>query len=61
MELTELLTIVAKTFDRIGISYLVTGSVASISYGEPRLTNDIDQDSSAINRDNPTNITVRRS
>jgi hypothetical protein len=31
-----------QTFERLRIPYLVTGSVASMAYGEPRLTNDID-------------------
>jgi len=38
----ELLAYVAAVFERLGIEYLVTGSVASTLYGEPRLTNDID-------------------
>jgi len=42
MELHELLALVVETFKRLGIPYLVTGSVASMAYGEPRLTNDID-------------------
>jgi len=42
MELYELLALVVETFTRLGIPYLVTGSVASMAYGEPRLTNDID-------------------
>jgi hypothetical protein len=42
MELYELLEQVVLTFERLQISYLVTGSVASMAYGEPRLTNDID-------------------
>jgi hypothetical protein len=41
MELYELLALVVETFTRLGIPYLVTGSVASMAYGEPRLTNDI--------------------
>ncbi len=28
--------------ERLKIPYLVTGSIASMAYGEPRLTNDID-------------------
>lgn len=36
------LALVVETFKRLGIPYLVTGSVASMAYGEPRLTNDID-------------------
>ncbi len=31
-----------ETFDRLQIPYLVTGSVAAMACGEPRLTNDID-------------------
>jgi hypothetical protein len=36
------MTYVATVFDDLAIPYFVTGSCASISYGEPRLTNDID-------------------
>jgi hypothetical protein len=42
MELFELLRKVVDVFERLGISYLVTGSVAAMAFGEPRLTNDID-------------------
>ena len=42
MELYDLLAQVVRTFERLRIPYLVTGSVASMAYGEPRLTNDID-------------------
>ncbi len=42
MELFDLLEKAVKTFEGLGIPYLVTGAVASIAYGEPRLTNDID-------------------
>ncbi len=42
MELFDLLEKAVKTFEQLGIPYLVTGAVASIAYGEPRLTNDID-------------------
>lgn len=42
MELAELLNRVTSTLERLRIPYLVTGSVATIAYGEPRLTNDID-------------------
>ncbi len=38
----ELLEIVVGVFERIHVPYLVTGALASIAYGEPRLTNDID-------------------
>jgi hypothetical protein len=34
----ELLTSVAAAIDRVGIQYMVTGSIASSLYGEPRLT-----------------------
>jgi hypothetical protein len=42
MELFELLQIVVGISERLGIPYLVTGSVAAMAFGEPRLTNDID-------------------
>jgi hypothetical protein len=42
MDLTELMSLVARAFDELAIPYFITGSCASISYGEPRLTNDID-------------------
>lgn len=38
----ELLHTVVEVLERLRIPYLVTGSVASMAYGEPRLTNDID-------------------
>ena len=38
----ELLQKVVEIFERLQIPYLVTGAIASIAYGEPRLTNDID-------------------
>src|SRR6478672_5453551 len=38
----ELLRYVADVLDRLGIPYRVTGSMATIAYGEPRFTNDID-------------------
>jgi hypothetical protein len=42
MEQYELLRHAARCFERHGIRYFVTGAVAAIAYGEPRLTNDID-------------------
>ena len=42
MELFELLHKVVDVFERLKIPYLVTGSVAAMAFGEPRLTNDID-------------------
>ncbi len=42
MELFDLLRYVAKALDQLGLRYLVTGSMATIYYGEPRFTNDID-------------------
>jgi hypothetical protein len=38
----ELLQKIAGVFEQLQIPYLVTGSVAAMAYGEPRLTNDID-------------------
>ena len=42
MGLFELLQRIVSLFDHMGIPYLITGSVAAMAYGEPRLTNDID-------------------
>jgi len=42
MERSDLLQHVAGVADRMGLRYFVTGSTATIYYGEPRLTNDID-------------------
>ncbi len=42
MELFDLLQKIVQILEHLQIPYLVTGSVASMAYGEPRLTNDID-------------------
>jgi hypothetical protein len=42
MEQSELLQHIAGVLDRMGLRYFVTGSVATIAFGEPRFTNDID-------------------
>lgn len=42
MEAAELLRHLAEVLERLGLAYLVTGSTATIAYGEPRFTNDID-------------------
>ena len=42
MELFEVLRIAVEIFEKSEIPYLVTGSVAAMARGEPRLTNDID-------------------
>ena len=38
----ELLEATTQVFHRLGLRYLVTGSTATILYGEPRFTNDLD-------------------
>ena len=38
----ELLEHIVRALEGLQIPYLVTGSVAAMAYGEPRLTNDID-------------------
>jgi hypothetical protein len=42
MDPVELLETTAAAFERLGIRYFVTGSMASMAYGEQRLTNDVD-------------------
>src|SRR5262249_21120228 len=38
----ELSLLFLRPLNRIGARYFISGSVASILYGEPRLTNDVD-------------------
>jgi len=42
MEQSELLRHLCTTLDRLKIRYFITGSQATIAFGEPRFTNDID-------------------
>ena len=42
MEQFDLLRHLISVFESINIRYFVTGSIASMFYGEPRFTNDID-------------------
>ena len=39
---TDLFLLYAKRFEALGLQYMVTGSVAGMLYGEPRLTHDVD-------------------
>lgn len=38
----NLVSLFVAPINRLGVTYMVTGAVAAIIYGEPRLTNDID-------------------
>ena len=42
MELYDLLKYLINAFEKLKIRYFITGSIASMFYGEPRFTNDID-------------------
>ncbi|WP_145431964.1 hypothetical protein [Lacipirellula limnantheis] len=42
MKQHELSKFVCALLDRLNVAYMVTGSQATIAYGEPRFTNDID-------------------
>ena len=42
MEPADLLRHACAVLDRLQVTYLVTGSTATVAYGEPRFTNDID-------------------
>lgn len=42
MEPSDLLRHIVECLEKLNIRYFITGAVASIAYGEPRLTNDID-------------------
>ncbi len=39
---TDLVLLFTRPLDRAGLSYFVTGSIAGMIYGEPRLTMDVD-------------------
>ena len=39
---SELMKKVAGVLESLDVPYLVTGSMATIAYGEPRFTNDVD-------------------
>jgi hypothetical protein len=43
----NLFRIFVSRLNKLSIPYMITGAVASIIYGEPRLTNDIDIDKNA--------------
>ncbi len=42
MEQAELFKYVVSRFEELALTYFITGSMATITYGEPRFTNDID-------------------
>ena len=42
MSSTDLISLFVAPLNRLGLTYMATGAVAAIVYGEPRLTNDID-------------------
>lgn len=42
MEPLDLLMLLVRKLEELQLSYFVTGSMATITYGEPRFTNDID-------------------
>jgi hypothetical protein len=42
MEIDELLRYLTAVLERLSVPYFVTGSVASMTYGEPRFTQDVD-------------------
>jgi hypothetical protein len=42
MEQSDLLKVLVTALDRLGVPYLLTGSLATSTFGEPRFTNDID-------------------
>lgn len=42
MPVPSLLRLFARGLNSAGVPYMVTGSVAAIVYGEPRMTNDVD-------------------
>ena len=57
MELHDLLERLVAVLERLKIPYLITGSVAAMAYGEPRLTNDIDV---VVDLDEARAVSLRR-
>ena len=53
MQLPNLIEIYIKPLEELKINYVITGSIASIIYGEPRLTQDIDLVLKISNNDIP--------
>jgi len=53
MEQSDLLRHTVESLEKLKIPYFITGAVASIAYGEPRLTNDIDIVADISERDIP--------
>ena len=42
MNENDLIRKITNSFETLGVPYFITGGIASIAYGEPRFTNDID-------------------
>jgi hypothetical protein len=42
MAAPDLYRLLLQPLHSTGIEYMITGSVAAIAYGEPRMTNDVD-------------------
>jgi len=42
MALPKVAALIAERLNSIGINWMATGSIASMSYGEYRVTNDVD-------------------
>jgi len=42
MDQDDLLRLLVSALEHAGVCYLITGSTATLFYGEPRFTNDID-------------------
>jgi hypothetical protein len=53
MEPSELLRHLVECLEKLNIRYFITGAIACIAYGEPRLTNDIDVVTDISERDIP--------
>jgi len=53
MDQSDLLRHTVECLEKLKIRYFITGAVASIAYGEPRLTNDIDIVADISERDIP--------
>jgi hypothetical protein len=59
-EILDITFVVVDTFDRLGIPYLVGGSLASSLYGIPRATQDVDIVARLTQRDVPALVSALR-
>jgi hypothetical protein len=58
---SELLERLARSLSDLEVPYLVTGSMATIAYGEPRFTNDVERWARKLGLTDPGNLLTSNS